>query len=134
TRGVVPATDEEMKAFAKQFGDPIGARQARQVAGIKLLQALRAYGEQPSAPDRLKLPVLLAMIRDVRPAADPNAESWFRPLALQLLSHLYRQTHLIYKPDDNARDRTVRLYREKHPAADRASQAIVIYPTNQAWR
>ena len=32
-----------------------------------------------------------------------------------------------YRPDDNAQDRAVRIYRGSHPAADRAAQTIVIY-------
>ena len=35
----------------------------------------------------------------------------------KVLGTLYRQTHAIYKPDDNAADRAVRIYRENHPAA-----------------
>jgi tetratricopeptide (TPR) repeat protein len=131
---IVPTSEEEMKALAKRVGDASESGEARRDAAIRLIQALRAYGDQPSTPDRLKLPVLLAMIRSVRPTADPKEELSLRTLSLRLLSQMYRQTHLIYKPDDNARDRTVRLYREKHPAADHASQAIVIYPTNQSRR
>jgi tetratricopeptide (TPR) repeat protein len=39
----------------------------------------------------------------------------------------HRKLHARYKPDDNARDRAVRLARQKYPAADRASEAVVIY-------
>jgi hypothetical protein len=47
------------------------------------------------------------------------------------LGALYRQTHAIFKPDENAKDRTIGMYRDKHPAAGAASQAIVIYPTDR---
>ena len=51
-----------------------------------------------------------------------------RRAAAAVLGQLYGEAHAIYKPDENAKDRTIRLYREKHPAAAAASQAIVIYP------
>jgi hypothetical protein len=39
----------------------------------------------------------------------------------------HRRLHQIYKPDDNAAARAVRLARVKYPAGDHASQAVVIY-------
>ena len=40
----------------------------------------------------------------------------------------HRRLHERYRPDDNARDRAVTLARRNNPAADHATQAIVIYP------
>jgi tetratricopeptide (TPR) repeat protein len=40
----------------------------------------------------------------------------------------HRELHAIYKVDDNAADRAVRLAREKYPAANHAAEALVIYP------
>jgi tetratricopeptide (TPR) repeat protein len=40
----------------------------------------------------------------------------------------HRQRHERYRPDDNARDRAVATARRRDPAADHATQAIVIYP------
>jgi len=39
----------------------------------------------------------------------------------------HRRLHAIYKPDDNATDRAIRLAREKYPAANQAAEAVVIY-------
>jgi tetratricopeptide (TPR) repeat protein len=39
----------------------------------------------------------------------------------------HREAHERYKPDDNARDRAIALARQKYPAADKASEAVVIY-------
>jgi tetratricopeptide (TPR) repeat protein len=39
----------------------------------------------------------------------------------------HRAAHERYKPDDNARDRAIALARQKYPAADKASEAVVIY-------
>ena len=88
-----------------------------------------AFGRLPTEVDKPKLPTYLALIRRCRPLYDPN-ENHLEAAAAKVLGCLYRQTHGIYKPDDNARDQTMRLYRQAHPAADRASQAIVIYPLN----
>lgn len=122
----------EMTGLAREFADPRGARADRLQAGARLGQGLLRLGGRPSAADRLKLPTLLALIRACRPAYGGDADAEVSAVAAQLLGRMYRQTHLIYKPDDNARDRTVRLYREKHPAADHASHAIVIYPTDRS--
>ncbi|MDA1039953.1 MAG: multiheme c-type cytochrome [Planctomycetota bacterium] len=43
----------------------------------------------------------------------------------------HRQLHARYKRDDNAADRAVRLAREKYPAADRAAEAVAIYPLHE---
>ena len=71
----------------------------------------------------------MAAIHECRAVYTQDDDAQCAGAAAQVLGHLYRQTHAIFKPDDNAKDRAVRLYREKHPAAAEASQAIVIYPT-----
>ena len=43
----------------------------------------------------------------------------------------HQELHARYKPDDNARDTAVRLAREKYPAANHASEAVVIYPLDR---
>ena len=42
-------------------------------------------------------------------------------------SQRHQQSHLKYKPDDNARDRAVAAARKKYPAANKAAEAVVIY-------
>ena len=42
-------------------------------------------------------------------------------------SERHRKLHERYRPDDNARDRAVANARRNNPAADHATQAIVIY-------
>ena len=59
---------------------------------------------------------------------DPNVQAAVDAVVGQL--HL--QAHAIFKPDELARERTTRLYRVAHPPADRAAEAIPIYPTNAA--
>lgn len=99
-------------------------------AAERLCQALAEFGRLPTRPEKPKLPTLLALIRRCRPVYETNDDG-LRTAAAKVLATLYRHTHAIYKPDDNAADRAVRIYREKHPAAAAASQAIVIYPTDR---
>ena len=39
----------------------------------------------------------------------------------------HRERHAIYKPDDNAADRAVRLARQRYPAANAAAEAVIVY-------
>ncbi len=45
----------------------------------------------------------------------------------RVLARMHLLQHGIFKADENAQDSAVRRYRARHPAADRASHAIVIY-------
>jgi len=60
-----------------------------------------------------------------------NLQLLYQELGEDELSKVHRDLHQQYKPDDNARGRAVRLAREKYPAANHASEAVVIYPLNQ---
>jgi tetratricopeptide (TPR) repeat protein len=42
------------------------------------------------------------------------------------------ELHAKYKPDDNARDRAVRLARQRYPAANHAAEKVVIYSLHRA--
>ena len=39
----------------------------------------------------------------------------------------HRRLHDRYRPDDNAADRAISIYRRDHPPANHAAQSIVIY-------
>ncbi|MCE2883996.1 MAG: tetratricopeptide repeat protein [Planctomycetaceae bacterium] len=57
---------------------------------------------------------------------------WFVNRACEMLgdaesAQAARDQHARYKPDENARDRAVRLAREKYPWADAAAEATVLY-------
>ena len=39
----------------------------------------------------------------------------------------HAELHEKYKPDDNARDRAINIHKSQNPAADHASESIVIY-------
>ena len=52
------------------------------------------------------------------------------PAAARPLAAVHRELHALFKPDELARARTTRLYRDQHPAANAAAEAIVFYPTD----
>jgi tetratricopeptide (TPR) repeat protein len=60
-------------------------------------------------------------------AAHYNLQLLYERLGDQQRADEHRRLHQRYKPDDNARDRAVRLAREKYPAANHASSDVVIY-------
>ncbi len=126
-----PIDDSELLALGKEFADPTVPAERRLQEAAQLCQAILRFGAEPTPPNQPKLPVWNALLRQGRQVYRHDPDARLRAGAAKVLSLVYRQTHAIYKPDDNAKDRTIRLYREKHPAADHASQAIVIYPANR---
>ena len=44
----------------------------------------------------------------------------------------HKTLHQKYKDDDTAQSRSIRLAREKYPAANHASEPLVIYPLQRA--
>ncbi len=64
-------------------------------------------------------------------AAHHNLQLLHERLGNGELSAKHRDLHLIYKPDDNAQGRAIRLAREKYPAANQAAEMIVKYPLHR---
>ncbi len=60
-------------------------------------------------------------------AAHYNLQLLYERLGDRQRADEHHRLHQRYKPDDNARDRAVRLAREKYPAANHASTDVVIY-------
>jgi tetratricopeptide (TPR) repeat protein len=52
-------------------------------------------------------------------------------LGEEKLAEEHREQHLRYKLDDNARDKAVALARKQYPAANHASEPVVIYPLHR---
>ncbi len=48
-----------------------------------------------------------------------------------MLDALHLELWKIFKPDDHAQNQAVQTYRAKHPAANHAAEAIVIYSLNR---
>ncbi len=64
-------------------------------------------------------------------AAHHNLQLLYERLGDAELAAKHSKLHLIYKPDDNAQGRAIRLAREKYPAANHAAEAVVKYPLNR---
>jgi len=131
-----PVDHQGLGALARRFADAGLSNEQRLEAAAQLWRGIPQYEQRPAEPNRPKLHVWLDLVAACRPAfgsaSDPLPEpkpgdAQLRRAAASLLGLLYRHTHEGFRPDENARDRTVRLYRQQHPAADHAAQAIVLY-------
>jgi tetratricopeptide (TPR) repeat protein len=120
-----------LRDAVKAFVDGTASRQDRLQAATDVCPLVVAYGRERTDPRKPKLANLLGFISECRTVYGRADDAGLRGAAAKVLGQLYLQTHAIYKPDDNAKDRTIRLYREKHRAAAEASQAIVIYPLDR---
>jgi tetratricopeptide (TPR) repeat protein len=127
----VPIDEAGVRRLADTLADGTVSPDRRLQAAADLCVAVVRYGQAPTQADRPKLPTLLKAISRCREVYGTVGNEGLRAAAARALGCLYRQTHAIYKPDDNAKDRAVRIYRENHRAAAEASQAIVIYPLHQ---
>jgi tetratricopeptide (TPR) repeat protein len=124
----VAASAARLRELAAEFADPRLPLARRLEAAARLDQCLPRFAGAPANPAEPRLPVFLDLIARCRPVYGDHDGGPTRAAAARLLGQLHRRAHEVFKPDDNARDRTVRLYRAGHPAADHASQAVVIYP------
>jgi tetratricopeptide (TPR) repeat protein len=127
----IDADPARLRDMAKEFADNGTPRQLRLRLAAELCIAITNYGQQPATAQEPKLPTFQALIERCRPIYTEGTDTGLQTAAAHVLGHLYRQTHAIFRPDENAKDRTIGMYREKHPAAAAASQAIVIYPTDK---
>jgi len=111
------------------FSNPKMGKADRKRAAWELAQAIKAVGERPVNPQTPKIPALTPLTPLCSKVYREDTDAEMRSVAAFVLGNLHRELHLIYKPDDQARNSTVQKYREKHPAANAAAEAIVIYPT-----
>jgi hypothetical protein len=66
--------------------------------------------------------------------AQQEGDPELQAAARSILGRMHLVMHNIFRPDDNAQETAVRRYRQAHPAADRASQAIAIYELKESPR
>jgi hypothetical protein len=92
--------------------------------------ALAGLAEKQHLAGRMRQPRILALTalrHQVRPLSQGGDDAGLRKAAAAVLSRIHLILHSIYRPDEYATGRALQIYRERHPAADRASHAIVIY-------
>ncbi len=125
-----PVDREALAVLAESFA-ATKEPPARQLQAVRMARRVLELGREPLKPDNPKLRTLQAVRTHCRTAFATESDPPVRTAAAHVLGHVHREIHTIYKPDDNARDRALALYRQKHPAADHASQTVVIYPTDK---
>jgi len=106
-------------------------KETRVQSALTFANAVMAYGEKPPDPEQPKLLVLQKLIDQCLPIYRQEKDPEVAAAIALALGQLHFQAHAIIKPDDNAADQTIAMYRQKHPAAAKASQPIVIYPLHR---
>jgi tetratricopeptide (TPR) repeat protein/uncharacterized membrane protein SirB2 len=129
--GQVPTDAEGLLAKAEEIAQSRGSPEARLGAIAALSEGLETYVRKPTDPLKPKLPTLRTLIVKIREAYHAESDPPTQAALAQLQAALHREAHAIFKPDELARSRTSQEYRKKHPAANAAAEAIVIYPTRR---
>ncbi len=93
--------------------------------------AVGGYLQGPLPPPRIL--TLQGLTQKVQPLFQ-SGDAQARAAAAAALARVHQIYHGIYKPDENAQGQAVGLARQRYPAANRASHAIVIYDTRPQLR
>jgi tetratricopeptide (TPR) repeat protein len=125
---------DQIATLVEQLLDRKASDQVRRSAAGQLIPLLASLREQTPQPNKPQLPVFKSLIAQVQKGYDAETDPGTQAVLALVLGRLHGEVHLIYKPDDHARARATRLYREAHPAANHAAEAIVLYPTTPAHR
>ena len=108
----------------------VGSVAERTEAALKLSDSVGKLGRKrpdSSAPRLKPLQEARLKLQEVHTAEnDPSVKAAFA----MALSSIHRELHALIIPDPLARSAVVK-YRESHPAANAAAEAIIIYPTNR---
>jgi hypothetical protein len=123
-------------ARERGFDFALDTRVLSELSETLLEQALVEQGESRTALANRALSVARAALE-----VDPeHAQAWWlvnrsaTELGDEATAANAREKHARYKPDENARDRAVRLAREKYPWANAAAEATVLYPMQRDGR
>jgi tetratricopeptide (TPR) repeat protein len=127
-----PQTDEaSLQELALMLLDDKADSTARREAAVQLARAIALLGEEPVSakqPKRTRFELLLAQ---VEPYFHRETNADLKTAAAHVLDALHHELWKIFKPDDHAQNQAVQKYRTKHPAANHAAEAIVIYSLNR---
>jgi len=125
-----PVTAERLANLAGVLTRP-GPAPMRRAVAAELVAAIHSWGNQPPDPANPRLPTLRDLISRCRTAFHDETEPEVRTGLAAVLAGLHLVSHTLYKPDELARARATAEYRAKHPAANAAAEAIVVYPTDR---
>jgi hypothetical protein len=104
----------------------IGFASVWPVPGLPVTMALEALAVAGKLQGDLPPPRLLPLGR-LRQRVRPLFDTELQDAAAMVLARIHLVMHGIYKPDENAQGEAQRIYRQRHPLADRASHSIIIY-------
>jgi tetratricopeptide (TPR) repeat protein len=126
-----PVDGDELLALVERIAAGKDAGETKLEAIADLAAGLDVFVSKPTDPQKPKLPTLRTLIVRVREAFQAEKDDGARAALAQVQAVLHLKAHAIFKPDELARSRTAQEYRAKHPAANAAAEAIVIYPTRR---
>jgi hypothetical protein len=124
-----PKTDEaSLQELARTLLDGKADTAARREAAIRLVQGVTALGAEPLSVTQPKRPRFQLLLAQIQPSFQRENDREMKMATAYVLGALHRELYAIFKPDDIAESRAMQAYRSKHLAANRAAEAIVIYP------
>jgi hypothetical protein len=123
-----PQTDEaSLQKLADTLLDDKAEKQARRLAAARLARAAAALGAEPISAKQPKRPRFELLLARIEPYFHRENDAELKEAAAFVLDRLHLELFQIFKPDELAQNRAIQAYRAKHPAADHAAEAIVIY-------
>lgn len=122
-----PADPEAVLALAKVVADPATPSAQRLIQSRELSRQILilANGPRPQANSRLN--TLLSVVDRINPVWEIELQPEARAALAGSFATLHKTLHAIYKPDETAEGRAVRLARERDRAANHNAQSIVIH-------
>jgi tetratricopeptide (TPR) repeat protein len=129
--GPAPIEGDTLKELAGTFADRRESPERRLDAAGQLNRGILKLGEQPPKPGVPRPAITKALLETCRPVFHDETDARLKSAAALVLANVHQVAHALYKPDENAANTTARIYREGHPAAAAASQAVVVYPTDR---
>jgi tetratricopeptide (TPR) repeat protein len=126
-------TDEpSLHSLSATLRDGKQPKAARLAAADELAAALSQLQDEPvvqSGPKRFRFE---GLIRQLGPVFLQEQDAHLRAAEAQVLARVHSVAHATFKPDEIANAKATSIYRQNHPAANHAAEAIVIYPLNRA--
>jgi tetratricopeptide (TPR) repeat protein len=124
-------TTKKISELADILADSKQSNEARMEAALQLGDAVVTMGKQKYRT-ATRLPTCNDLWKKVGKVFREDKDVEIRAAAAHALSRIHGELHAVFKPDDLAESRAKQKFKEKpeNKFADRASQAIVIYPTN----
>lgn len=124
----------DLAAAGRALADQNREKSARLAAARQLAAGLNALAGREAGPKQPRLGTYRGLVARLNEAYHAETDREVAAAIARALWGLHRESHLAYKPDENARGRATRLYREKHPVDNYIARDRVIYPTTPAQR